>query len=223
VEIPHAGAAGHVEPAGELQQCCLFHKLKCRRNTEQLLYTLFLLQQFGMFGKSECHHQPACTESPMPMVMQPMSIIPVPMHPMCATHMCGQPMMAPFAVQPTCNAPGCVHSMMAPTAVPPMASPMPSQAMAGPSVGLPYQAPMAGLAAGAPNYPPQAASGLDTNQALERVTAQLATLTHVIEKHIAILTSHEKRVGAVEEWIAEQDMKAKKVSAGLPEPLRLPK
>src|SRR5260370_15342582 len=88
---------------------------------------------------------------------------------------------------------------MAPTFA--MPQPMAPQAILVPMVMGP-QGPQAPTPPTPPTTPD---SGTDCNRALQRVTAQMETLTKVVEKHTIIMTSHERRIQAMEDWLQNPD------------------
>jgi hypothetical protein len=179
------------------------------------------------FGSHNCCVQPVYTVASAPMayapVAAPMTYAPMAAAPMAAP-MSFAPMAAPMSFAPMAApmaAPMSFAPMAAPMAAPtlslaPTAAPMTLSSLSlAPTASLnlqPVASPQAVLVPvaanpAAPTNPtaptsPTSDSGMDCNKALQKLTSQMETLTKVVEKHTLILSSHERRIQRMEDYLA---------------------
>jgi hypothetical protein len=127
-----------------------------------------------------------------PMAIQPMAVVPA-----APTYAYQQP-VAPAVAYQQPVAPFAFSQPVAPTFAyqQPIAAP---QTVYVPVMAAPPAAPTA------PTPPAASDSGTDANKALQRITAQMETLTKVVEKHTTILTSHEDRIQRMEKWLGDKN------------------
>ncbi|MBV8092854.1 MAG: hypothetical protein JO110_06420, partial [Acetobacteraceae bacterium] len=58
--------------------------------------------------------------------------------------------------------------------------------------------------------------GGDINQALQRITGQMETLTRIIDRHTTVLTAHETRLQRMEDYLAKPISERDKAALPLP-------
>jgi hypothetical protein len=188
VVLRQSGSPACVEQEGLIKRCCHFGQ---RATCVQPIY-------------------PVASAPMAPLTIQPVSVAPMTYQPIAA------PVAAPLTYQPLA-APVAAPMTYSPVAAPmtyqplaaPMAAPTSFQPMAAPqAIIVPLAVnPAAPTPPAAPAAPTATDSGTDCNKALQRVTAQMETLTKVVEKHTLILTSHERRIQRMEDYLKDNPTK----------------